>query len=328
MKHKLLFPTLIFAVLFAMASCSKHEAVDPGSAKRDDQTDTPNVRKMFIGVHSTTSGNLIVGFTNSDSTFTQTDSLGGNFILSPNMDKHTSVFSKKNKRLYFIYRDAASRNLNVGTVNSVDGKYIKSIDLGVQQDDMIHLQYDDASSQLYFSMGPNIYEVSESTGALTNLKQVQAELALPVYYSSTINYLAHIIDSKRLIYVNDDKELLIFDRDSSEWDTLSIPNNGSYRSLVVDPSDLNVLYAYKFISASSYQLVKIELSSKTTAAVSIVNTNLPLLWFQARYANAEKIYTCRPFDAVSYPYFISIDSVSGNAIHYPTPSLLGQCLLD
>lgn len=313
-------------------SCSKKDQ-DIEPAVKNPEYVKPKGQKMFIGVHARTVSypsvsDLIVGFTNSDSSFTQTDSIRGAFQISSSMDKHTSARSKSKQELYFVYRHAGNGRLHLGIVNTANGKYIKSLDLGIQQMDMIHLQYDESGGKLYFSMGPEMYMVNTTDGSLSNIRQGQYAPALPGDYSNGASYLSHLIRSDNFMFVKSDSHLMYLDRLSLKWDSIDLNYNGSYRSLIVSPADKDILYSYNLGQNMMYNLVRINLKDKSTISTVTQNSNCHILWFQAQFHPVGKLYTCLPFDHQLFPYFITINVETGKTVNYPTPSHLGQCLLD
>lgn len=317
--------TLLFVLynLSTFTSCSKYEKIEPGP---DDSTDTTVVVPMFIGAH-TNNANVIIGFTNSDGSYTQTDMVSGPFILSSNMDKHTSALSVANKRFYFLFKNGSTKVLNVGIVETDLGKYQSSIDLGLVQDDMVHLQYSEKDAKLYFSMGVNIYEVDLINGGLINITQLQSQVVLPTDYSTKSQYFSHLIDDDRFCYIDDDKRLRLFDRNLEKWDTIVIPASGSYRSLVLDPDDENIMYTYVLTGAPDYKLVKIDLNSRTVTDVTKASSTYEFLWFQNRFCPESRLYVGLPFDHQTFPYFITYNVDNGESVRYTTPSHLGQCIL-
>jgi hypothetical protein len=332
MKNSILILAITFSFMIGHTSCSKPEKI---IIEKGTKKDTGNViiRKMFIGVHARTVTyptvfDLIVGYTNSDSSFTQTDSIRGPFLISSSLDKHTSTMSLAKKELYFIYKHATSGNLLIGIVNTSTGKYSRSIDLGIPQTDMIHLQYDEQDSKLYFSMSTAMYQVNETNGSLSNVKQQQNSLELPKGYPNGDYYLSHLIGSKKLIYVKNNSSILFYDRNTLTWDSMSLPPSGSYRSLIASPDDENTLYSYNLVGNTNYNLVKINLSNKTSSNTVSQNSFCHILWFQARFHPAHALYSCLPYEHQMFPYFITINVVTGETIKYTTPSHLGQCLLD
>ncbi|HEY1046853.1 MAG TPA: hypothetical protein VGF79_10465 [Bacteroidia bacterium] len=323
MKSTLFTLVFILYSLSTFTSCSKYEKIEPGP---DDSTDTTVIVPMFIGAH-TNNANVIIGFTNSDGSFTQTDMVSGPFILSSNMDKHTSALSVANKKFYFLYRNGSTNVLKIGIVETVTGKYQSSIDLGLVQDNMIHLQYNEKDAKLYFSMGENIYQVDLTNGGLINISQTQTEVKLPTDYGSGSLYFSHLIDDDRFCYIDNDKWLRCFDRNLEKWDTITLPALGSYRSLVLDSDDENIMYAFVHISPSEYKLVKINLNNRTVSTVVMVDNQYELLWFQNRFCPESKLYIGLPFDHQTLPYFITYNVDNGETKKYTTPSHLGQCIL-
>ncbi len=331
MKNAFLL-SAISVILVMIFSCSKKEQ-DVKPLVKNPEYVKPKGQKMFIGVHARTVSypsvyDLIVGFTNTDSSFTQTDSIRGAFQISSNMDKHSSARSRSKQELYFIYRHAGNGRLHLGIVNSENGKFTKSLDLGIQQMDMIHLQYDEIGGKLYFSMGPDLYQVNTSDGSLSSIKQGQYTPELPADYPSGASYLSHLIRTDNFMYVKDDTHLMYLDKLSLKWDSILLNYEGSYRSLIVSPADKDIFYSYNLGSNMVYNLVRINLKDKTIKSTVTQNSNCHILWFQAQFHPVAKLYTCLPFDHQLFPYFITINVETGKTVNYPSPSHLGQCLLD
>lgn len=311
-----------------LAACTKDDQNNNNFNKSVPDPADSNKVKMFIGVHVGGPG-LIIGFTNADSTFTPSDSVQGSFVLSPNMDKHTSTLSRKNKKMYFIYKTSEFSTLHIGEVDIVTGELVNSVDLKFRQEAMIHLMYDDNGDVLYFSMDKDIYEVNMSNGTLVNMTTVLSDLYLPAEFSNGNWYWSYVIDDDKMVYLKGSSMLKHFDRSSTTWDSFALSGKGDYRSLVQDPSNSDILYAFHFITAFDFELVKLDLTNKTETAIPFASgTNIAIFWFQNSYHPTNHLYSSLPFERQMSPYFITTDVQTGVVTKYPTPSALGQCILD
>lgn len=325
MKTLLFNIRLIFAVLI-LGSCSKKEEIALDSKKNDLNTTKPI--KYFIGAHNNvvsfpTVFDLIVGFTYNDGSFERTDSIRGDLYINTN-EKHTSTYSQIRNEFYFICKSTSSNNLILVIVNSLTGKIVKTIDLGIIQNEMIHLQFDELGNELYFNMDKTIYTINTSNGNMTNVTSIDPNVTLP---SGNFINTSFYITKDKFFYVENDSKLVIYDRNLKKINFVALEGNGvEYRALVANISNYNELFTLS-LNGSKFRIDNINYLLSTYSTMELEDANCNILWYQARFHNKSLLYSCLPFDHQSFPYFILINPFDGKINKYNSPSHVGQCLL-
>ena len=202
----------------------------------------------------------------------------------------------------------------------------KTLDLGIVQDEMIHLQFDELGNELYFNMDKTIYTIDTNTGSLTNITNKDSKIVLP---SGNFTNSSFYITKDKFYFIENESKLTIYDRVTKNYSYVSLENGSiEYRALVTNLSNYDDLYTLSLnVNGSQFRIDHINSIQSTYSTKELENANCHILWFQARYHHVNSLYSCLPYDHNFFPYFMLISPIDGKITKYNTPSHVGQCLL-
>lgn len=325
MKNINLKTAIRFIFFIAILNGCKTEDIKP----KTSTTNEPEAVPMFIGVHQG-NNSLIVGYTNSNSTFTKTDEVEGNFDLGTSSDRYVGIIDENSKEFVFTYKNPIDRNLYLGFVNAITGKYLRSLNLNLEQTAYINLFYDNKSNKLFFSMGRSIYEINSKDNSIIHLRTIDNNLEIPSHIDefSISNYIE--ISEEKLNYI-DDVNLVEYNRKTKELRKIYI--DYLFKSIFyIDRSSVNENTFY--LSGYDHQHVQKSIVLNTNENTleeidlpKIDNHCIPTTW-QGQYYNNDNIYITLPYDRGLFPYFIKYTKNSNKIEQFNTPSIVGRSIIN
>ncbi len=275
-----------------LSACQKNNESFPKSENDTKVSSKP----LFIGVHLNSQQQLVVGYSNSDGSFSSTDSVSGEFsFCQSNMP--TSTISDDESYFYFTYqKDCLESNpeIRIGQVEVKTGKFIKSINTNLKQNSYINLFA--KQNMVYLSNSNTLYSINFANNTVNKVK--------PLFTGTSNGTRNPIIKNDFIIHNNliyeysfienngvIENYLTVSDFKNNEITKIKISEKGNtFRTMDLHESKIIIIEHSEHDQKWIYHLIDIS-SNKLISSKNVSSEDCGGLQYNLRYSsNENKVY--------------------------------------